>query len=557
MTVNFDDERTSLLQHDSSNARSTSARTATPATSLLSHDQKGPTYQTMLATPPTTSDATTSDVPRPLRDDESESDGALPHTDAHPAPATAIWTIFPVLLLGILLSNIISSIVLATATYIASSFDALASASWLLTTYTLSQSASQPLYGKLSTIFGRRACLTFCWLVFGIGCLLSGLGTRFWVVVLGRVVAGVGSAGKIALTSVVVADLVPLSQVAKYRAYVNLTATVARSLGGPVGGVLAGRVGWRWPFVVQFPVAVAGLALVLWKLPAEKDLGGNVGEGAVDDGDKGVDDGEAEGKVGGKKVSGFTRVDFAGATSLSATIVSGMMALDLGSKGYPPLVLGGLGLAFVLCMGLFVYVEKCYAKEPILPLDLVGRREVMIAYLMIGFQAAGQFGLLYTIPIYFQVAMGESISAASARIVPVVLGNALGTILSGRLITRQKRYKLLAVFANTSGFVGFALMVLRWHGQTSTAEAFYVILPGLGMGIMQSVTFVHLAASVSHDEVPIAGTSWFLAQNIGALVGASITTSLINRVLRASLQAVLAGEPNAGWVRVFGSLQDD
>lgn len=456
------------------------------------------------------------------------------HEEEDAAVSAVIWTVFPILLAGIALSNIISSIVLATNQHIASSFDSLSSSAWLLTTYTLAQSASQPLYGKLSDIFGRRACLVFCWTVFGTGCLLSGLGTRYWHVILGRAVSGVGSAGKIALTSVIVADIVPLRNVATYRSYVNLMATVARSMGGPIGGWLAGTVGWRWPFIVQFPIAILGLILVLLKLPEPS--------AKVD----------APPVAEEEKPSGFARVDLMGAGSLVATIIVGMLALDLATKDYPPYIPMIMGIFFILFFCLFIVVEKSYAEEPILPLSLIGRRDVLSAYLVIALQAAAQFGLLYSIPIYFQVAMSESVSRASTRIVPVVVGNALGTVLAGRLISKSKRYKRLMAFANCIGFVGFTLLLLRWHGSTGSIEALYVLLPGVGMGIVQATSFMHLAASVDHDEIAIAGSAWFLAQNVGVLVGASLSTALINSMLRQSLERDLEGEADAAKVCSHG-----
>lgn len=76
-------------------------------------------------------------------------------------------------------------------------------------------------YGKVSDIYGRRKCLVFCWTVFGLGCLLvylrkifdlrmsltiaRGVGQTYWQIILGRAISGIGSAGKIALTSIVVA----------------------------------------------------------------------------------------------------------------------------------------------------------------------------------------------------------------------------------------------------------------------------------------------------------------------------------------------------------------
>jgi MFS family permease len=67
-----------------------------------------------------------------------------------------------------------------------------------------------------------------------------------WQVVLGRVISGAGSSGMTALVSVLITDLLPLRDVAQWRAFVNVVATTGRSIGGPLGGWLADVVGWRW-----------------------------------------------------------------------------------------------------------------------------------------------------------------------------------------------------------------------------------------------------------------------------------------------------------------------
>ncbi|KAL6415686.1 putative major facilitator superfamily transporter [Ilyonectria robusta] len=394
-------------------------------------------------------------------------------------------------------------------------------------------------YGKVSDIYGRRKCLVFCWTVFGLGCLLvyvpkllvltmtltkdRGVGQTYWQIILGRAISGIGSAGKIALTSIVVADLVPLRHVAQYRAYVNLTATTARSIGGPIGGWLSGSVGWRWCFLVQFPVALIGLGLVLWKLPEPRQFQSQQLE------------------EDGKKISNLSRIDFTGAITLVGTILTGLISLDMATKGASVLITSSLGAVFITFLVLFVLTEKHYADEPILPLDLVSKRDVLTSYLIVGFQSAGQFGLLYTIPIYFQVVGRESISSTGTRIVPVVIGNAVGTVSSGKLITKFKKYKHLTIFGNLTGLVGFLLVLLSWRGNTNWFQALFVSLPGVGMGIIQSSTFIHLAASLDHSQIAIAGTTWFLAQNIGVLVGASLSTTVINDALQSSLQTSLSG----------------
>ncbi len=74
----------------------------------------------------------------------------------------------------------------------------------------------------------------------------SGLGQSMLMVILGRVVSGGVAGGITVLVSVVMTDLVPIREVAAWRAYANVVATIGRSLGGPVGGWLADVVGWRW-----------------------------------------------------------------------------------------------------------------------------------------------------------------------------------------------------------------------------------------------------------------------------------------------------------------------
>jgi len=96
-------------------------------------------------------------------------------------------------------------------------------------------------------------------------------------------------------------------------------------------------------------------------------------------------------------------------------------------------------------------------------------------------------------------------------------------------------------------------MSIRWHGSTNLVESFYVFLAGYGMGTSQATTFVHLAASLDRSEISIAGTTWFLAQSFGSLVGASSATSVINRALLSNLSSGLDGFSDKASVRYLVS----
>ncbi|CAJ2504949.1 Uu.00g123430.m01.CDS01 [Anthostomella pinea] len=282
------------------------------------------------------------------------------------APANPL----PTLLIGAFIAQVDSSIVLASSKEIASSFHALSDASWLITSYVLAQCATQALYGKLSDIFGRKVVLVFAYSVFTLG----GIGNAYWKVLLGQAISGVGGAGMIALVAVIIADILPVREIATWRSYVNVIATLGRSCGGPIGGWLVDTIGWRWCFLGQCPYAALAVALVLWKLP------GSTGKDS------------AEGAGGEQSMrSKASRVDLWGVITLPSMLAALFVSLDRGGKLYAWYYTLPIALLALVLAAAFYYVEKVVAEEPILPMELLAKRDVAIPYAIVAFQTGAQF----------------------------------------------------------------------------------------------------------------------------------------------------------------------
>lgn len=167
-------------------------------------------------------------------------------TDSPPPKSPGVWVTLSVLLVGVFVSQTDWTFVLATYSTIASSFNALSSGPWLLSVYILAQSAVQPLYGKLSDIYGRKSCLQVSYILFTVGTAGAGLGRSMGGVIAFRAVQGAGGAGMVSMVSIIITDLVPMQEVASLRSYVNVLQTVGRSAGGVIGGLLTEKIGWRW-----------------------------------------------------------------------------------------------------------------------------------------------------------------------------------------------------------------------------------------------------------------------------------------------------------------------
>ncbi|KIW77305.1 hypothetical protein Z517_09751 [Fonsecaea pedrosoi CBS 271.37] len=454
----------------------------------------------------------------PYYQDPTPADGAT-----EPSSALTIWTIVPVSLLGVFVSNLDGSLIIASSQQIASEFNALSSASWLITSFVLALCASQPLYGKLSDIFGRRSNLSVAYIFFAAGCFLCGIGREYWHVVAGRAISGVGGAGMTALVSIIIADVVPVREVATWRSYVNIAATTGRAAGGPLGGWLCDTIGWRWCFYGQVPPTIVGLLLILWKLPNKTPRTVKPDE-------------EASFK------QKLARVDLAGAVTLIITIVSFLLVLEFLNEDLPRVYVVVPAVLFFGFVTLFYLTESRWAKEPILPIELLTSRETLTAYLLAGLQMTAQFSLFYSVPIYFQIVSGSSVGNAGLRLVPAVAGNATAGLLAGFTISRTGRYKLFTLLGNVGGCLGYLMVLLRWRrGAIHPAETLYLFLGGFASGTNQSTTFIHLAASLEPSKMAIAGTTLYLCHNLFLLVGIQFSTALLHFRLRSDLESGLEG----------------
>ncbi|KAK2044717.1 major facilitator superfamily transporter [Colletotrichum somersetense] len=444
-------------------------------------------------------------------------------------PTAAVIKIVAILLVGTFTANADSSLVMATHPTIASEFDDLEDSSWLFVSFALAGAATQTLYGKLSDVYGRRALLMVAYTLFAIGCVLVGVGRTMWQVVVGRVISGSGGSALNVLGLLLITDLVPLRDVAAWQAGVNLAATIGRSLGGPVGGWLADTIGWRWSFLGQSPIFLVAVLLCWFFLPE--------GEQVTKD--------EAAQEVGTKpgetRKDSLAKIDFLGATLLSLFVLAFLLPIEIGGTKIPwthPLIFVLFGAAIVLG-GLFAATEEWWAKEPILPLDLLRHRDIVLTYIICGAQIAAQLGLMFSVPLYFQVTQRVSNTIAGMHLFPAVAGNAIGGVLAGYLIRKTGRYKYLLIIAAIASSFSYVLLLLRWHGDTNVWESLYIVPGGFGAGLVQSAGFISIQAAVNPKHKAAVTSGMFLTFQIGMIVGLACASAVMMETMKWRLDTLL------------------
>ena len=212
--------------------------------------------------------------------------------------------------------------------------------SWVVTAYLLTSTASVPLYGKISDLYGRKIVFQFAIVMFLLGSVVSGAAQNMLTLIIARGVQGIGGGGLMSLSMIIIADIVSPRERGRYQGYTGAVFATSSVAGPLLGGFFTDSLSWRWIFYINIPLGL--LALVVTSSVLNLPF-----------------------------VRRQHKVDYLG----SALLVAGVSALLLvtvwGGNEYAwtSATIIGLALVGTLLLVAFVFQER-RAPEPILPLRL-------------------------------------------------------------------------------------------------------------------------------------------------------------------------------------------
>ena len=166
------------------------------------------------------------------------------------------------LLLAMLLAALDQTIVSTALQSITADLGGANHLSWVVSSYLIASTASTPLYGKLSDLYGRKKLLQFAIVVFLVGSLLAGVSSSMLWLILSRFVQGVGAGGLIVLSFAVVGDIVAPRDRGRYQGYFGAMFGLSSVLGPLLGGFFSDSLSWRWVFFVNLPLGVLAFAVI-------------------------------------------------------------------------------------------------------------------------------------------------------------------------------------------------------------------------------------------------------------------------------------------------------
>ncbi|KAK6864768.1 major facilitator superfamily transporter [Apiospora arundinis] len=455
-----------------------------------------------------------------LTNGAGHANGAHSANDDEPKIKVNMVQLLPALAIGIFLVAMDQTLTIATYGKMGSDLNALNNTSWIATSYFLTLTTFQPLYGRLSDIFGRKECLLFAYSVFGIGCLGCGLAQDIVQLCIARGVAGMGGGGMNAIVSILVTDLVSLRDRGVWQGYINVVFAAGIASGAPIGGLLADSIGWRWAFAGQFPIAIVAWIAVF----------------AVLQSPEAHDDAKQHWK------QKLLRIDFLGAFALSAAAFVLLFGLDNGAnEGWGrPITVVPLALTPVL-FAIFIFIEVKIATDPFAPGHVILNPALLAAYGSNFFGVAAQMGALFFIAMFYQAAMALTATQSGLMFVPSTVLGLTGSLGGGFVMKKTGKYYGLTLSGYTILLLGIIPMVL-FTGVLTKSVAGVVIgisILTLGASISITTTLIAIIANCAPEDMAIAVACSYLFRSLGTTIGISLSTAVLQQVLRTELAARL------------------
>jgi MFS transporter, DHA2 family, multidrug resistance protein len=428
-------------------------------------------------------------------------------------PAANPWLIAAGVMLATFMEVLDTSVANVSLTHIAGNLSASTDeATWVLTSYLVSNAVILPASSWLSRRFGRRRFLITCITIFTLASVLCGLATSLGFLILARVIQGAGGGALQPVSQAVMLETFPPAKRGAAMSVYAMGVVVAPILGPTLGGWLTDNYSWRWVFYINIPVGIAAIFMCLRFLEDPPYL--------------------KNAKAG--------KIDFFGFGFLALWIGCLQVLLDKGQDDDWFSSNFICWLAVLAVIGFIVFlVRELTTPNPIVNLRVLRDRNLATGVLLNFSVGAVLYSTTAALPQFLQLLLGYPSLQAGLVMSPRGIGAIIGSIVAGRILSKVDGRLWMAQGAALLGLTMFLLGGLNLNISPEN-----VIWPIVISGFAIASIFVPMTtfsvATLKRENMGDAAGLTSLVRNLGGSVGISLVTALVTRSTQMH-QALLVG----------------
>ncbi|KAF3916766.1 hypothetical protein ABW20_dc0107863 [Dactylellina cionopaga] len=393
---------------------------------------------------------------------------------------------------------------------------------WTGTSFLLASTVIQPVFGSFCHIFGRKPMILTSLVLFTIGAILCAVAKSFTLILVGRTIQGIGGGGIIAVSEIILTDLVPLRERGKYFGFLSTMWALGSVLGPVLGGAFSEKVSWTWVFWINLPFCAIGFVMIPLFLKLNF--------------------------IPTSWADKLRRIDWVGGTIFIGSCTSFLIPITWGGTMYAwnswrtlvPLIIGAAGL-----IG-FIFYEKYVAADPLIKMGVFGQRTAAVSYAGTVMHGVILWGLLYYLPLYYLAVKDQSAILAGVSVFPQTFTVAPASVVVGIIVSVTGKFRWAVYTGWSLTILGIGLLYLLDVNTPTVSWIFINLVSGLGTGMLFPSMGLAIQAAAPIGDTGYAVAMFSFLRAFGQTFGVAIGGMAFQNFLKTKLQTFPELEAVAG-----------
>ncbi|CAN6666429.1 protein Sge1p [Trichomonascus vanleenenianus] len=388
--------------------------------------------------------------------------------------------------------------------------------SWIASAFFLPAAVFALSWSKVSLVFGRKWTVLVAIVLFELGSLICGLANSMNMLIVGRVIGGIGGGGIQVMVFIIITEITSIDKRGIAQGLIAASFGIASVVGPLVGGAFTTHVSWRWCFYINLPFGAIAFALIwIFFNPPP---------------------------VMGSWKHKLAKIDYIGTALLTAGLVLVLLALTLGSTDHPwnsAIVIAFFTVGGILTIA-FLAFNFFVSKHPLIPIEVARVPQVIMAALSIGLVYGGFMLSVLYLSTYYQVVKKADAMQSGIDLLPYIVPLVISALISGAVCSIFGVVKPFALIGVGMSCVGFGLLTTLDENSPWRKTGGYLILPGIGFGLsMQSSAIaLQVAAPKRNGGVLLAIGLMNCIRSTGSVIASSLGQTIQTVVFVQKLKGV-------------------